>query len=368
MDIPRILYSKKANNKTKTKTPLRNKQRYYYNIPKKLGSTKSKKKSPKTIDYSKLMEKYGNMIDSSFTTSQNTNKPNNLKHNKQRKMIYDNNSAFKTISPSINGYQCLDITDDTNYSPDKFIAQNDSSKYISSYVTKKRRHHKSSIDINHYQIKKNYNVVVDRYSDSSNNNNYKENNGKEIEKLNKQIQDLKTENNKLKLNTIGANNNKEHNLKDNINKNNIIEKIFLLLNLCRKYAKKFNKFYPLFELNFKNQTELNENNNNDEILQELKNTIIQYNNMVFNKKISNLFQIAQKNEEDFTNNNDDILNPLDISEFEPNSINFSEKYKTLAKNLQKENSEMKNKLYAYDKKIENFKKEKLEYEKKIKII
>ena len=366
MNNPRFTNSRKTNSKPNNKTPLKSKQQSNYNSKKKFSATKTKNKSPKTIDYSKLMEKYGNIVDNSFTLPQNNNQTKNQKNNKTRKIIYDETRTFKTITPAYNDYQYFDMNDDTNYSPDKCTIRHDITEPnndISNYPPK-RCHHKSSIDINHYPIKKNFNVVVDRYNDS-NNNNYKHNNNQEIEKLNKEIQDLKTENNKLKLNVIDTNNNKEHNLKD---KNYIIEKIFLLLNLCRKYAKKFNRLYPLFELNFKNKNELNQNNNNDEILQELKNTIVQYNNMVFNKKISNLFQIEQENEEGYSDiKYNTILNTLDISELEPKSINFSEKYKAMMKNLKKENSEMKIKLHAYNKKVEKFKKEKYEYEKKIKL-
>lgn len=59
----------------------------------------------------------------------------------------------------------------------------------------------------------------------------------------------------------------------------------LLLNLCRKYAYKFNKLFPLCE-----------SNNN---LFELKNTIIQYNNMIFNKNITKIFELNENNNNDF---------------------------------------------------------------------
>ena len=90
--------------------------------------------------------------------------------------------------------------------------------------------------------------------------------------------------------------------------NYIYDKLLLLLNLCRKYAKKFNKLYPLCELEFSKY------DINLDVFEELKNTIIQYNTMIFSDKITNLFKI--KNNENINNDFENVLNPLDISKFE----------------------------------------------------
>ena len=119
----------------------------------------------------------------------------------------------------------------------------------------------------------------------------------------------------------------------------------LLLNLCRKYAYKFNKLFPLCESNnIKNQN-----------LFELKNTIIQYNNMIFNKNITKIFELNENNNNDFLNNilndNDEILilnkKIKELSEqieiFKKNEIIYNENINNLNKKIEILNNELINK-------------------------
>jgi hypothetical protein len=58
----------KKYNKIRPKTPLMNKRYNSSKVsqPKKSNKHHPQKKSPKTIDYDKLMEKYGNLVDSNY--------------------------------------------------------------------------------------------------------------------------------------------------------------------------------------------------------------------------------------------------------------------------------------------------------------
>jgi len=353
----------KKYNKIRPKTPLSNKRQSSKKIfkPNKLNSNNNKpqRKSPKTIDYEQLMEKYGNMIDENF---------NKLVKKKNKKII--------NKSPDGNCFQNYlnktEISDNPNTNKNEeeeknnLSTNNNDKKSKNSICNKLIRNDRKNLQIpsmktvnkkhlaynNAYILKnKDNNNHFNRCN--SNNSNIKTKNkinanNSEFEKLKKEIFYLKQENEKLRANTI------THNNISNIqnNDNFIYDKFLLLLNLCRKYAKKFNKLYPIYEL------ELTKYNINPEIFEELKNTILQYNTMIFSDKITNLFKL--KNNENTINDYENILNPLDISNFEPKSIsiNVVDKYKTVIKKLKEENKD-------YAKKVENLLNENNELKKKL---
>ena len=79
----------KKNNKTRPKTPLLCKRTASNKSNKSnisnINNNKPQRKSPKTIDYDKLMEKYGNMIDDNF---------DKYMHKKKNSARYDNNTMI----------------------------------------------------------------------------------------------------------------------------------------------------------------------------------------------------------------------------------------------------------------------------------
>ena len=103
----------------------------------------------------------------------------------------------------------------------------------------------------------------------------------------------------------------------------------LLLNLCRKYAYKFGKLFPICESiipkDIKSQS-----------LNELKNTIIQYNNMIFNQNISKIFELDD-NKNDFLNIN--LLNEKENQKLNMKIEELSNQIKLLKENenIYKEN-------------------------------
>ena len=352
----------KKYNKIRPKTPLSNKRQSSRKIfkPNKLNinNNKPQRKSPKTIDYEQLMEKYGNMIDENFD-----------------KLVKKKNKKTINKSPDKNDFQNYlnktEISENPNINKNEeeknnLSINNNEKKNKNLICTKLIRNQRKNLQIpsmktankknsafNHAYMLKNGDNNNHFNRCNSNNSNIKtknkiNNNNLEFEKLKKEIFYLKQENEKLRANTI------THNNISNIqnNDNFIYDKFLLLLNLCRKYAKKFNKLYPLCEL------ELTKYNINPEIFEELKNTILQYNTMIFSDKITNLFKI--KNNENTINDYENILNPLDISNFEPKSIsiNVVEKYKTIIKKLREENK-------AHEKKLEEILKENNELKKKL---
>ena len=344
-------------NKARPKTPLLNKRQNSFKPLKsknKNNNNQHQRKSPKTIDYEQLMEKYGSMIDNSFDKSKrsNNNKQISNRNNKvdSRTPIKQREDLDYFSKSHLNKTEILDEQsakdeEDKNYSSNsnQLIKKNIG---ISKLIKNQKQIPSLKNGNNFYNKKnsflyigknKNNNIVINRYNSNNNFNNKNKNDNSEFEKLKKQINNLQQENHKLKSNTITHNNYLN-------NESYINDKLLLLLNLCRKYAKKFNKLLPLCEINNSN----NSFNNNSEIFQELKNTIIQYNNMIFSEKITNLFKM--KNNTDTINDYENTLNPLDISEFEPKSmtINIAEKYKSLIKELKEENKQIKNKLKTYE--------------------
>ena len=338
----------KKYNKIRPKTPIMNKRYNSSKVsqPKKNNKHYPQKKSPKTIDYDKLMEKYGNLVDSNYDES-DASKINKNKHGDRSPLNRspDNDqfsyNLYKTdilMDEEENNYTNENIKYAKIYGRTTVQRQKMATPLIKNY---NKNGSKKNI-FNNISNNKKANIVINRYNNSNNKNNLlKKDDNLDIEKLKNQINYLKQENEKLKSYTIANNQNNSSN-----NENYMTDKLLLLLNLCRKYAKKFNKLYPLCI-----------SNKNPEIFEELKNTIIQYSKMIFSDKITNLFKI--KNNLETMNEYDNILNPLDISEFEPKSIsiNISEKCKSIIKGLKEENEEIKKKLHIYEEQIKNKDKE-----------
>ena len=355
----------KKNYKIRPKTPLSNKRQNSYISSKSKNknnkrNNQNQRNSPKTIDYDELMEKHGNMIDNSFDKSNRTQNNNNNKKYKNKidsktplnrspdRDYFNKSNLNKTeIIEKLNINDGVDknynsnnnnIIDKKNIVFEKLI-KNQKPKFKIPIIKNGNNIGNKRNSFFHIGKNKNNNIVINRYNSNNNFNNKNKNDNSEFEKMRKQINDLKKENQKLKSNTI-TNNNYSN------NDTYINDKLLLLLNLCRKYAKKFNTLYPLCEENFIDK-------NNSEVFEELKSTIIQYNNMIFSEKISNLFKY--KNNTDTIYEYENTLNPLDISEFEPKSmtIKITDKYKNLIKALKEENNEIKSKLVKYEKQIDN---------------
>ena len=359
--------SNKRYNKIKPKTPIANKRQ---SIKRPLKSNKSntnnnktQRKSPKTIDYEQIMEKYGNMIDENLSKLY-LNRKNKKTVIKSPDRIYIH-SNFNKTQINDNPFTNFNEEEKNNLSTNNNNNKNKKNKNLNfnklirnqkklQIASIKTMNKKNSV-YNHAYILKSGDNNKQYNRCNSNNSNIKtknkinnDNNNSEFEKLKKEIFYLKQENEKLRANTITHNNLSNIQNIDNF----IYDKFLLLLNLCRKYAKKFNKLYSLCEL------ELSKYDINPEIFEDLKNTISQYNTMIFSDKITNLFKI--KNNENLNNDYENILNPLDISNFEPKSIaiNMVDKYKSLIKKLKEENKE-------YQKKYEETTKENDELKKKI---
>ena len=376
MDRHKFSLNKKFN-KARPKTPLLCKRAISNKSQKSnksnITNNRPQRKSPKTIDYDELMEKYGNMIDDNL---------NKLKHKKKNSARIDNNTITnkKTDRYNFNNdFNKTEIANNLNINNEEEEKNNlttygGTKKSKNAIYNKLIRNPKQNFKIpsiksvkernpilnnnnnhNHTLKKGNNHTYLTRCNSNNLNtkNKIKQNNNVEFEKLKKEIFLLKQENDKLRANTI------THNTSSNVPSmdNYIYDKLLLLLNLCRKYAKKFNKLYPLCELEF---TKYNININT-EIFEELKNTIVQYNTMIFSEKISNLFKI--KNNDTINNDYENILNPLDISKFEPTSItiNAVDKYKSCIKKLKEENKEY----YNMKKKMEEVIKENMELKNKL---
>ena len=315
-----------------------------------INNNKIQENSPKTIDYEQLMEKYGNIIEDNYNKILKKNR-NEIKKNN---IPLINKTPLKK-SPDINNF----FVHKNGILEKHDIIQEEEKNNINNnnkLITKAKnimRNQKQNIKILSMKTltKKNNSFSNINYSNNTNNikinpiynkGKIKSKNNSEFENLKKQITILKKENEKLRANTISQNYYLDSN---NINNNSfLLDKFLLLLNLCRKYAKKFNKIYPLLEIEFTSK------NINTDIFEELKNTIKQYNKMIFSEKINNLFKINFKEQ--------NILNPLDISNFEPKSmvINIDNKYKNIIMKLREENSELKKKvekINSLNKKIED---------------
>jgi len=398
-------------------------------------STKSKKirkKSPKIIDYDKVAQKYGNLLETSLNTSNSTqpqkalNSNNNIDESYYDYIIdniYDkskiensknNNDSYyftfkqkpNTLNSNSNNTSGININKNKykNKAPISIISnreemnkyfndknnKNDNLNNISSIKNYNNMHNTFNKQIkktktlktnlsykndnyNSNQFKKIEKVTNTNYKTNKSYNNIKlkEGNNKEI----KEVKDIKVQNKPKRLNRINSqennfskkfninNNNyykiirnsesiqvqgnesikeevlnindnkkKDNNLNNNTNaniNNKLKEKIMLLLNLCRKYAYKFNKLFPICESNISNDLK-------NQSFIELKNTIIQYNNMIFNQNITKIFQLDD-NKNDFLNIN--LLNENEIEKLNIKINELSNQIKIFKKNelIYKEN-------------------------------
>ena len=408
-------FKQKSKSKTNVTKPYINKQK------------KVRKKSPKIIDYNKVAQKYGNLLETSLNTSNSTQpqkalnsnniddsyydyiidniyetnnlesekaqKIENSKNNdsnyyftfKQNKNKSINNNSNNTSDININNkkYKNRPISIMSNkeemnkYFNDKNNSNNNVNNNISSIKNYKKMsntynkqikqtktlktnlsykndtntekykkiekvintNYKSNKSYNNIKVRQNRNEIKDikyikekpklkrlsRINSQENNFSKKFNINSNIENINQYVRNSESiqvhGNESIKEEVINKDKkiNKNENIVNNIN-NKLKEKVMLLLNLCRKYAYKFNKLFPICE-------STTPNNSKNQSLLELKNTIIQYNNMIFNQNISKIF--------DLDDNQKDFLNILDDNETKKlnNNINeLSEQINILKKN------------------------------------
>ena len=95
-------------------------------------------------------------------------------------------------------------------------------------------------------------------------------------------------------------------------------------------------------------------NNNTEALNELKETILQYNKAVHNDKLLKIFNINTTNTN--TGTGKQSASNFDLSEFEPRSVDFYSKYEAHINELRLQNEALKVKLNEQIKANENIKK------------
>ena len=309
--------------KSKSKTSMSN-------IANNNKNTKIRKKSPKTIDCNKVFEKYGNLLEASLDSSDITKK------NKENKINMDksnNDSYYDYIIENM----CNNINDEDNKENNNKIQKNkikiNNNAEDNFYFTFKQKMNEIKFDENNvktidkdYKSNSNKKEEISIYKNkeklnifNSYNNKFKKN---KLIKGNMTLKNESDENNFKKGNNLSINyksNKSYNNIQVNLSKekqkdkklkkikfdnqkntntreNNIVkeevnpkfkEKVLLLLNLCRKYANKFNKLFPLCE-----ESLMSDNNPlNHNSFKELKNTIIQYNNMIFNDGITKIFDL-----------------------------------------------------------------------------
>ena len=178
---------------------------------------------------------------------------------------------------------------------------------------------------------------ISKTIDGNNNNNIL---FQQIQNLKTKIDNLENDNNeKVKNKDIKENKTFNNFINEKENKNNIYhisDKIYLLLKILRKYAKKFNTLISLCE-------------NNEEVFEELKLTIEQYNNVVFNEKLQKIFNFSEKKENDIN----EVI--FALSEFEPQSFDLYSKYQNQIKELQNKNELLIKKISDYEKNLNNLK-------------
>ena len=311
---------------------------------------KIRRKSPKTIDYNKVVEKYGNLLETSINTSddiklksskineekdscdsyydyildniynkeENKKENNNLKDNSNKEEEF-NSLYYFTFKQKIN-----DIKNNNNiYSSINNKKEDINNINVNMYRTFNNQLKKNKSKTNIYNkniiddYTKKYNYKILNSNNNKKINNIKSNNLNEVENNKNNILNItKNQDEKQYKNNIEEK-------KENIN-HQFKEKVILLLDLCRKYANKFNKLFPICEKSLIN----NKNNvlNNNSFI-ELKNTIIQYNNMIFNDGITKIFELEN-------NNNNNIL------DYKLKEIN---EYEKKLSNLKKENQILKEK-------------------------
>ena len=109
-----------------------------------------------------------------------------------------------------------------------------------------------------------------------------------------------------------------------------------MLNLCRKYAYKFNKLFPLCESN------ISDDSRNQSLI-DLKNTIIQYNNMIFNQNITKIFQLDD-NENEMEKLNikiNELSNQIKV--LKQNELIYKENINNLSQKIEILNNELNDK-------------------------
>ena len=403
---------------------------------------KSRKRSPKIIDYNKVAQKYKNLLETSLNTSNSTIKQNAPNNNYIDESyydyiidnIYDSNEqrdkkslniessknddsgyyfTFKQQIPSTlnnnssnEGRINFNKTNYKNKAPIYIISSKEemnkyfndknsenNSKNISSIkkcnktafnrLTKKTKTLKTNLSYKNNNFHENYKkierMVNSNYKSNKSYNNIKLKENQEmneikdfvkekpkvkrinrtsslennLSKLERNYESIQIQgNDSIKEEVLDTIKNKKNDKNKNENNNNnaidkLKEKVMLLLNLCRKYAYKFDKLFPLCESiipkEIKNQS-----------LNELKNTIIQYNNMIFNQNISKIFELDD-NKNDFLNTN--LLNEKEnqklnkkidelskqIKLLKENEIIYQENINNLNKKIEKLNSELNEK-------------------------
>ena len=208
--------------------------------------------SPKTIDYNKIKEKYGNLIDNSTISV-------NSKKNKEKDIDIDIDDleSLEKKNNNINSW-LLEEQPPSNYFTDGNSDINESMKYFTF------QKQKNQISLKEIQKRNEYQKIREKEK------------GKERESDGEKI--IAPKNNKTQI--------------------NIKEKVLLLLNICRKYAEKFNKLIPSCE-NILNDLNNFGNINNKPFI-EMKNTIIQYNNMIFNEGFAKIFDLKSNKINDNT--------------------------------------------------------------------
>ena len=415
-------------------TKQKSKPKTYISKPFPIKSRKTRKKSPKIIDYNKVAQKYGNLLETSLNVSNSTqhqkalNGNNNIIDDSYYDYIIDNIYETNNINQNLENSKNNDSSYYFTFKQKKasiINSNNNSSMNIAK--NKKKNRLPISIISNKEEINKYFNErnnmnnannisSIKNYNNNYNtfskqikktkslktnmsykndimteknkkiekiiNTNYKTNKSynnikiKETKKINNDFKDIKD---KLKLKKLNRINSQENNFSKKFNINNsdniyknihnsesiqvhgnesfkkdmlendkdkneyntkLKEKVLLLLNLCRKYANKFNKLFPLCESALSN-------NCKNQSLAELKNTIAQFNNMIFNKNISKIF--------DLNENQNDLLNILNNEENQ--KINeLSEKLDNLRKNgliQQKKINNLSQKIEILNNEIEN---------------
>lgn len=289
--------------------------------------------SPRTIEYAKLMEKYGDIINMDtpkmkFGLDGNDNDVVNVNKN-----ISDDIGVYHEHRGKCNNTHSKSICGELSKTFNTYNKLNAHSHYHNN-------NNISNVNCNIYNENDDFSnyatTYTNRNSHTPNNHNHNYNN--KIDKLNSDILKLKhkletaetkvslleNENNKLKikLNSFQHTNNNNNN--SNTNTNKINEKLIMLIDLFRKYSKKFTQLIPFCV------------NNNTDALNELKETIMQYNKAVHNEKLLKIFNI--------NNNTKQNINNFDLSEFEPCSVDFYSKYESHINELHLQNEALKKKL------------------------
>ena len=390
---------------------------------------KIRKKSPKTIDYNKVAEKYGNLLETSLNTSDNTqtnnankineekanndsyydyiidniyndkikdnnkvnkkendkdnkkvnnilkeNKNNNINNNDNDDSIYYFTFKQKMNEFGFNKNKNNSITNNNilkKHEPiyicnkkEELNIKNMNNKMYNTFSTKFKKNKSINSNIsykNDFADIKRIDKVKNNFKSNKSYNNIKTNlsrdrdNKKEPKTCIDNIHNLDNIDTYNKNYTNIINSNKHSDINNNKNKKEEInpkfkEKVTLLLNLCRKYANKFNKLFPLCESSLMSESN-NNNILNHNSLKELKNTIIQYNNMIFNDNISKIFDLDD-------NNKFISYNLKEINEYEKKY----EELKLINQKLIKKNEKLNLEIKELSIEIKNF--TKIEHENK----